>query len=130
MQNTTKPKDFQILSISRTDLDTLGYNTGKIDDATMERIAHDLGEECFEQMFSQSLPEVAERLGIQKEEEGETIDSPLDVAHLEEIARHDADVYNWGWYSSDIRIESKTNKGNLITVIGKSRKVTHRWVRK
>lgn len=39
-----------------------GYDTNDIDDATMERVAHQLAEDCFEQMFSESLESVAEAL--------------------------------------------------------------------
>ena len=66
MSQSNPIKDFHIVSISRADLDTLGYDTAEIDDEMMERIAHDLGEGCFEQMFSESLLKVTERLGIRK----------------------------------------------------------------
>ena len=49
-------------------------------------------------------------------------------AHLEEIARKDAAAWNIGWYRSVNRIESKTDKGILVSKINlKSKTVSHKW---
>lgn len=46
--------------------------------------------------------------------------------HMEEMYNHEADAWNLGWYQSDTRLESKTDKGILISEVIKG-KVIHTW---
>ena len=57
---------FPITSVSRADLDGLGYDTSKVDDSTMERLAEKMGEAYTEQAFWIDLPIIADNENIPK----------------------------------------------------------------
>ena len=55
---------FQVTSISRADLDALGYNTEDITDKQMERLARKMAEAYLEQLYWESLDILAECMGF------------------------------------------------------------------
>ena len=59
-------KTFPISELSREDLETLGFDSSKVDDATMERLASKLRDDYCEQLFWISLKTIAEYLEIPK----------------------------------------------------------------
>lgn len=59
-------ESFEITSVSREDLEALGYNASKVSDATMERLASKLADDYCEQLFWTSLDIIAEYLEIPK----------------------------------------------------------------
>jgi hypothetical protein len=48
-------------------------------------------------------------------------------AHEREAERHNAEFFNLGWGMSDTTIESKTDKGILLTRI-RDGKIEHKWM--
>ena len=57
---------FEITSVSRADLEELGYNTSKVSDEKMEYLAKKLADDYLEQMFWISLDIIAEHMDIPK----------------------------------------------------------------
>lgn len=57
---------FEITSVSRADLEELGYNTSKVSDEKMEYLAKKLADDYLEQMFWISLDIIADYMGIPK----------------------------------------------------------------
>lgn len=57
---------FEITSVSREDLEQLGYNTSKVSDEKMEYLAKKLADDYLEQMFWISLDIIADYMGIPK----------------------------------------------------------------
>ena len=57
---TFSKESFCISSLSREDLDALGFDTSDVDDATMERIASKLGDDYCENLLWTSLEIIAE----------------------------------------------------------------------
>jgi hypothetical protein len=56
------------------------------------------------------------------------ITTVLEDYHIAEACRRKAEFCNLGWYSGPTRIESKTDKGILVSIIAPNlRRVTHRW---
>lgn len=55
---------FQVTSISRADLDALGYNTEDITDKQMERLARKMAEDYIEQLYWTSMDTLAECMGF------------------------------------------------------------------
>lgn len=53
-------EDFIISTLSRTDLEDLGFDTTNVSDETMESLARKLSDDYCEQMFSISLKIMAE----------------------------------------------------------------------
>jgi len=60
---------FEISSLHRDDLESIGYDTSRVGDATMERLASKLGDDYCEQLFWSSLPMLADYLEIPSREE-------------------------------------------------------------
>jgi hypothetical protein len=57
---------FGISSLHRDDLEGIGYNTSRVDDSVMKTLASKLGDDYCEQLFWNSLPILADALGIPK----------------------------------------------------------------
>lgn len=57
---------FPISYLHRDDLEFIGYETGKVPDCDMETIAGKLGSDYTEQLFWNSLPIIADMIGIPK----------------------------------------------------------------
>lgn len=57
---------FKITSVSRDDLEALGYNTSKVSDRKMEHLAKRLADDYLEQLFWTSLDIMAEFLEMPK----------------------------------------------------------------
>jgi len=56
------------------------------------------------------------------------IEDILLYCHLDEMEREKAKGWNIGWYSSETRIESKTDMGILVSRINrKTKRVCHDW---
>jgi hypothetical protein len=62
---------FEISSIHRDDLESIGYDTSGVDDSTMKELASDLADDYCEQLFWSSLPIFADQLKIPKHVEKE-----------------------------------------------------------
>lgn len=61
-------ESFEITSVSRADLQAKGYDTSKITDAQMERLASKMADDYVEQMFWISMDIIAEHLGFPKKQ--------------------------------------------------------------
>jgi hypothetical protein len=62
-----KPKEFfNITSVSREDLEGIGYDTSNVDDATMEHLASKMADAYCDNGFWIDLPIIAEYLDIPK----------------------------------------------------------------
>lgn len=59
-------QEFEISSVSRDDLDYIGFDTSEVSDETMEHLASKLGDDYCDQLFWTSLRIMAEHLGIPK----------------------------------------------------------------
>lgn len=59
-------ESFVITEVSREDLEGIGFDTSKVSDETMERLARKLGDDYCEQLFWISLEIIAEHLEIPK----------------------------------------------------------------
>lgn len=57
---------FPITSVSRADLEGRGFNTARVSDATMTRLASKMADAYCEQSFWIDLDIIAEYLGIPK----------------------------------------------------------------
>lgn len=57
---------FKITSVSRDDLEVLGYNASRVSDKKMEHLAKRLADDYLEQLFWTSLDIMAEFLEIPK----------------------------------------------------------------
>ena len=57
---------FEITSVSREDLESAGFDTSNVDDATMERLARKMADDYLEQLFWVHLDIHAEHIGIPK----------------------------------------------------------------
>lgn len=65
-----KQEYFEITSVSRADLEQLGFDTRKVDDATMRKIASKMGDDYCEQLYWGSLGIFAEHYGVPKKKKG------------------------------------------------------------
>jgi len=65
----SKKDFFEISSLHRDDLESIGYDTSRIDDFTMKSLASKLGDDYCEQLFWNSLPILADHFDIPKHEE-------------------------------------------------------------
>lgn len=61
---------FPITSVHRDDLESIGYDTSRVDDATMSRLASKLADAYCESSFWIDLPIIADYLGIPMRKEG------------------------------------------------------------
>ena len=61
-------ESFVITEVSREDLEEIGFDTSKVSDETMERLARKLGDDYCEQLFWTSLEVMAEYLEIPKKD--------------------------------------------------------------
>ena len=61
---------FPITSVSRADLSGRGFNTARVSDATMTRLASKMADAYCEQGFWIDLDIIAEYLGIPKRKHG------------------------------------------------------------
>lgn len=59
-------ESFIITEVSREDLEDIGFDTSKVSDETMERLARKLGDDYCEQLFWTSLEIMAEYFEIPK----------------------------------------------------------------
>lgn len=59
-------QDFPITSLCRADLESIGFDTRAVDDATMQELAGKLADDYCEQLFWGSLKIIAEHLEIPK----------------------------------------------------------------
>jgi len=57
---------FEISSLHRDDLESIGYDTSQVDDSVMKTLASKLGDDYCDQLFWNSLPIIADSLGIPK----------------------------------------------------------------
>lgn len=57
---------FEITSVSREDLEALGYNASKVSDEKMEYLAKKLADDYCEQLFWTSLDIIADYMEIPK----------------------------------------------------------------
>ena len=72
MENVEGKEYFSVTSVSRADLEGIGFDTSNVDDDTMERLASKLGDDYCEQLYWSSLEIIAgECLGIPKKSEDE-----------------------------------------------------------
>jgi len=55
---------FEISSLHRDDLKSIGYDTSQVDDSVMKTLASKLGDDYCEQLFWNSLPIIADGLGL------------------------------------------------------------------
>lgn len=62
---------FEITSISRDDLESLGYKTDNITDEQMERLAKKMADDYLEQMYWLSMDILAESMGFEKKKDEE-----------------------------------------------------------
>ena len=62
---------FEITSISRDDLESLGYKTDNITDEQMERLAKKMADDYLAQMYWLSMDILAESMGFEKKEDEE-----------------------------------------------------------
>jgi len=60
---------FEISSLYRDDLESIGYDTGRVDDSVMKKLASKLSDDYCEQLFWSSLPIYADCYGIPKRDE-------------------------------------------------------------
>lgn len=60
--------EFKITSVTREDLEDIGFNTSEVDDETMRKLASRLANDYCSNMFWDSLEIVAESLNIPKYE--------------------------------------------------------------
>lgn len=68
----TKKEFFPITSVSREDLEEIGFDTSNVDDSTMEYLAKKMADDYLEQLYWISLRIIAEYLEIpQKKSEEE-----------------------------------------------------------
>jgi hypothetical protein len=93
-------ESFEITSVSREDLEALGFDTSEVSDATMERLASKLGDDYCEQLFWTSLGIIAEYMEIPKKEVVDKEGNPLHIGDAvvwhdpEEVARDLERVYH------------------------------------
>lgn len=62
--NNIDDRYFPITSVHRDDLRELGYDTSRVDNATMTRLASKLADAYCEHVFWIDLPAIADDLGI------------------------------------------------------------------
>lgn len=62
-----KKEYFNITSVARADLEGIGYDTSKVDDATMERLASKMADAYCDNGFWIDLPILADYLEIPKQ---------------------------------------------------------------
>lgn len=55
---------FEISTLHRDDLESIGYDTSQVDDFKMRELASKLGDDYCDQLFWGSLPIIADILGI------------------------------------------------------------------
>lgn len=67
-------ESFVITSVSREDLEEIGFDTSEVSDETMEYLAKKLGNDYCEQLFWSSLEIIAEYLEIPKKEHKEILE--------------------------------------------------------
>jgi hypothetical protein len=58
--------DFPITTVCREDLESIGFDTASVDDATMKELAGKLADDYCDQLFWSSLEILAENLNIPK----------------------------------------------------------------
>ncbi|NOS71114.1 MAG: hypothetical protein HOP33_14435 [Verrucomicrobia bacterium] len=63
-----KYTDFPITSVCCADLESIGFDTSAIDDATMKELAEKLADDYCEQLFWSSLEIIADCLNIPRSE--------------------------------------------------------------
>jgi len=62
-------KFFKITSVHRDDLESIGFDTSKVDDSMMQHLASKMADDYCEQLFWIHLPIIADILGIPQKEE-------------------------------------------------------------
>ena len=66
---TTQQEYFEIISVSRCDLEDCGYDASDISDAIMRGIANKMGDYMMSDDYSDAVRAAADRFGIPKREE-------------------------------------------------------------
>jgi hypothetical protein len=64
---------FEISTLHRDDLESIGYDTGSVDDSVMKTLASKLGSDYCEQLFWSSLPIIADHLEIPKRNDNASV---------------------------------------------------------
>jgi len=64
---------FEISRLHREDLEWIGYDTSRVDDSVMKKLASKLGDDYCEQLFWGSLPIIADHLGIPMRNDDESV---------------------------------------------------------
>ena len=64
---------FEISCLHRYDLEYVGYDTSQVDNSVMKKLASKLGDDYCEQLFWNSLPIIADCMGIPKREDDKNI---------------------------------------------------------
>jgi hypothetical protein len=67
-------EDFPIISVCRADLESIGFDTATVDDATMKELAERLADDYCDQLFWSSIEIIAEFLEIPKRVPSENCD--------------------------------------------------------
>jgi hypothetical protein len=83
---------FEISCLHRDDLEGIGYDTSRVDDSDMKKLASKLGDDYCEQLFWNSLPILADVLGIPKQKDNhcaleEELDSWWGALGFDEMKR-------------------------------------------
>lgn len=66
VKKTEQQEFFDITSVSREDLDDIGFDTSNVDDSTMANLASKLADAYYDNGFWIDLPIIAKHLGIAK----------------------------------------------------------------
>ena len=66
MKTPRKKRFFEITSVCRPDLELAGFDTSKVDDATMERLASKMADAYCDKSFWMDIEIIAEGLEIPK----------------------------------------------------------------
>lgn len=72
---TPRQEFFEITSLSRVDLEEVGFDTKEVTDETMERLARKMADDYVEEHFWLALEILAEMIGISKREEDDSSSS-------------------------------------------------------
>jgi hypothetical protein len=129
-------KEIPVLSVSRADLQQVGFNINKVSDVTLKKLAANMASiyrSVFGE-FSTRLEHAAQKLKIPRirktpqEKVAEELQCCLVDAHIDEIVSRKREIYNLGAFEGPGQIISKTSKGKLDSWIDpKTQKVRHKW---
>lgn len=97
MENTNTHESFNIASISREDIASLGFDTTNISDDAMKTIARRLHDDYLEQMFWISLGIIAEIEGVHRFAEGDRVRWHDPAEH--DYSKEDLKIQHWTVYT-------------------------------